>query len=176
MADEKLFAAVGKLDAERIKEALAEGANPNVVDKYGYPILRIAAIIESSRDSPPEATRLLLEAGADVNAKTQGTTTLERVIANSRTTLMFRSAFPVIMTLLKHGAELSDELLSKVPEEFKEEMRKEATYQRRAPLLRLRYGPGGPMENRGVMAPKGGRRRKSVRRRKTKSRRHTRKH
>ena len=179
MADDSLVMYAMWLNPDGVKQAIAEGANPDATDAQGNSALSLAARTEAFKLLPgtgrqPETTRALLEAGADADKGKRVSpleSVLEVVIANYRFNYnAFKNVFPLIKLLLRHGATMPEDALSKVPPEHKEELRAEAAYQRRRPLLEARYGPGGPMHKRGTMAPKeAGRRRKTVRRRKTKS-------
>ena len=60
-----LHKACDKGNIEAVKQHLADGANVNTKDKYGWTPLRYAA------NGHKEIVRLLIAKGADVNAKTQ---------------------------------------------------------------------------------------------------------
>ena len=80
-------------DIQNIKTLLANGSNVNDIDTYGHTPLMLAAMGNSQ-----ELIKLLLDYGADINAKNSST---------GKTALQFAKDFKqkqTIKTLQQHGA------------------------------------------------------------------------
>ena len=85
------------LTIANIKELIERGENINVKHDKGFTLLMIAA----SESDNPEITKLLLNAGADVNAKDkQGVTALMKALKNGKP--------EIIKILLNSGAKVND--------------------------------------------------------------------
>jgi len=191
MADQKLIVAATGPSPASVKKALAEGANPNAMGSGGYSALYLAAGRDAMQSIPgpvpPESTRLLLEAGAKVDAKSKGETPLQHVLEialyyHEHSRNAFKNILPVIMLLLKRGADMPRDLLPKVPEEFREQVRAQVAENKRQ-VIDQKVRASLVATQKGLPAELGRKignytagRRKSVRRRKTKSRRRTSKH
>lgn len=81
-------------DAVTVTSLLAEGADPNTADTYGWNALHFAVPV-----AEPEVVSTLLEAGADPNAVTiGGMTTLQLAVRGQR-------GLAVVSTLLEAGAD-----------------------------------------------------------------------
>ena len=81
-------------DAVTVTSLLAEGADPNAADTYGWNALHFAVPV-----AEPEVVSTLLEAGADPNAVTiGGMTTLQLAVRGQR-------GLAVVSTLLEAGAD-----------------------------------------------------------------------
>ncbi len=60
----EIASAVQQNNVEKVREYLAKGGDPNMKSRFGDPLLYLA----SGRKGGAEVTKLLIEAGADVNA------------------------------------------------------------------------------------------------------------
>jgi hypothetical protein len=92
--DEELFEAVKSGDAARVKELLRRGANPNARDEYGLCPLHYAPWNRRA-----EVARVLLEHGADVNARALSMTPLHRAATFGNV--------EVARVLLEYGADVN---------------------------------------------------------------------
>ncbi|MDX1616851.1 MAG: ankyrin repeat domain-containing protein, partial [Candidatus Promineifilaceae bacterium] len=85
--DDQLIAAVNAEDVAEVERLLSEGADPNVEESdafFSNPILRSAVM-----DGNVEITRLLIENGADVNARdSNGNSVLRRAITEGHTEIV----------------------------------------------------------------------------------------
>lgn len=66
----ELFHAIGRKDADAVAAALKDGIDPNTAESSGYFVNR-TALMHAAACQFPEGVKLLLEAGANVNASTQ---------------------------------------------------------------------------------------------------------
>jgi|ThiBio_1000_plan_1041568.scaffolds.fasta_scaffold06313_4 ankyrin repeat protein len=92
--DEKLFEAARRGDLNEVRDALRQGADPTARAERGHTPLHAAAL-----EGHAEVVGLLIDAGADVNARTSGT----------KTTPLHSAAggghAEVARLLLEHGAD-----------------------------------------------------------------------
>jgi len=91
----RLIRAIEKRDADGVRHALRQGADPNARDDQAHPALLLAIYCRA----PLTIVRMLLQAGADVNLQdTNGNTALIAGIACSSS---------IVNELLAHGADVN---------------------------------------------------------------------
>ena len=102
--DEKLFEAARRGDLNEVRDALRQGADPTARAERGHTPLHAAAL-----EGHAEVVGLLIDAGADVNARTSGT----------KTTPLHSAAggghAEVARLLLEHGADPGAKTVEGIP-------------------------------------------------------------
>jgi len=98
LSSQKLFKAVDKGDAQKVKALLEKGADPNVYTEDGlFPLWRATA------NNNQEITKLLLENGATVDLE-------NKTSSGSLTSLIYPSQegyFEIVKLLVDHGADIN---------------------------------------------------------------------
>lgn len=103
--NEKLMIAIRAYNVEQVKECLAQGADANFKGKvYNYdmtPLLAIAYTTNKDEYKSPEIVKLLIDNGADVNAKTNfNSTALHYAVING-------NSIENIKFLIDNGADVN---------------------------------------------------------------------
>ncbi|NRA38075.1 MAG: ankyrin repeat domain-containing protein [Planctomycetes bacterium] len=113
MIDEKILFSIScardideKARNKQLKEALKDGADVLLTDKNGVSALHFAV-----RFRHPDAVKILLEYGAEVNlqCKKSGSTPLHRAVTNTGapgTAGMIAEMREIVKVLLQHGADM----------------------------------------------------------------------
>jgi ankyrin repeat protein len=120
---------VARLGKTPIVDALLKaGANPNSKSK----IYNITTLMEAcGMYGNVETVRLLLDAGADINAKRDGTTPISYALAFKK--------YDIAKELLRRGAVITDEELARIPNEaVRKDLMDARGYAKRSAMVGLR--------------------------------------